>query len=338
MRIFCSNSKPSELTPARTFWRGAVIVSTILAACTFAYAANVNGRIRGVVTDPQEAVVPGAQITATNLATGIKFSTVSGQDGGYYFAQLPIGSYSITATERGFQTFTASGIQLNIDQEFVEPIQLKIGAATDVVEVTESSVQVDTTDSELSNVVDAKQLVELPLIGRNFANLELTLPGVQSASAGERIGGPSVSGAQEQQSAYMINGADTNDFALNTQLISPVLDAIAEFNLIDGPLNAEYDRNSGGIVSASIKSGTNHVHGDVFEFYRDTFLNTNNFFQKSVSGKHVAVSPYHQNIVGGTVGTPILKDKLFVFGAFQAAPCAHAAGQRFSDHLYRRQS
>ena len=320
MRFFKLHSAASALLPARSFWRGMVIVSTLAAACLCAYAANVNGRIRGVVTDPQSSVIAGANVTATNVATGVKYVAVSGQDGGYYFAQLPIGAYTVTATMQGFQTFTATGIVLNIDQEYVEPIQLKVGSITQEVKVTESSVQVDTTDSELSNVVDAQQMVELPLIGRNFANLELTLPGVQSASAGERVGGPSVSGAQEQQSAYMINGADTNDIALNTQLISPILDALSQFNLIDGPLNAEYDRNSGGIVSASMKSGANQIHGDAFEFYRDTFLNTNNFFQKSATGQHVTVSPYHQHIVGGTVGAPILRNKLFVFGAFQAAP------------------
>jgi len=320
MQFFKLHSAASVLMPTRSFWRGMVIVSTLAIACLCAYAANVNARIRGVVTDPQGAVLPGAHVTATNTATGVKYVTVAGQDGVYYFAQLPIGSYTVTATMQGFQTFTATGIVLNIDQEYVEPVQMKVGSITTEIKVTESSVQVDTTDSELSNVVDAQQMVELPLIGRNFANLELTLPGVQGTSFGERVGGPSVSGAQEQQSAYMINGADTNDIALNTQVISPVLDALAQFNMIDGPLNAEYDRNSGGIVSASMKSGTNSVHGDAFDYYRDTFLNTNGFFQKHVDGSHATVSPYHQHIVGGTVGAPILKDKLFIFGAFQAIP------------------
>jgi hypothetical protein len=171
---------------------------------------------------------------------------------------------------------------------------------------------------QFSNIVDSTQLVELPLIGRNFTALELTLPGVQAGS--DRFGAYSVSGSQSQQSEYLINGADTNDIALNTQVLNPILDAVGEFNLIDGPLNAEYDRNSGGIVSASIKSGTSKFHGDAFEFYRDTFLNTNNFFQKHANGTYAAVSPYHQNIAGGTVGGPILKNKLFIFGAFQASP------------------
>ena len=320
MRFFRLQNTAHVLMPTRLFLRSLVIALTITAACLCANAANVNGRISGVVTDPQDAVIAGSQITATNTQTGVKYTTVSGADGGYLFAELPIGSYTVTAASQGFQMFSATGIVLNIDQEYVEPIHLKLGSASEVVQVTESSVQVDTTDMQFSNNVGAQQMTELPLIGRNFSALELILPGVQSAAGGERIGGYSVSGSQQQQTEFLINGADTNDITLNSQVLNPILDAISEFNMIDGPLNAEYDRNSGGIVSASIKSGTNSVHGDAFEFYRDTFLNTNNFFQKLVSGAYKAVSPYHQHIYGGTVGAPILKNKLFIFGAYQATP------------------
>lgn len=326
MRFFRFNGATSVLTPNRFCWRSIAILFIVVAASFCAYAANVNGRISGIVTDQQSAVIAGAKITATNTATGVKYETVSGQDGGYYFAQVPPGSYTVTATMQGFQTFTATGIVINIDQQYVEPIQMKVGSITTEVKVSESSVQVDTTDSQLSNVVDSKQMVELPLINRNFAGLALSLPGVQNLPSGERVGGVSVSGAQNQQSAYLINGADTNDIALNTQVISPILDALAQFNLIDGPLNPEYDRNSGGIISASMKSGTNTVHGDAFDFYRDTFLNTNNFFQKHVDGSHSTVSPFHEHFVGGTVGGPILKDKLFLFGAFQAHPARTPQG------------
>ena len=306
-------------------WRNIVVIFTLAVACVCAQAANVNARIRGLVTDPQDAVIAGAQITATNIATGVKYTTVSGQDGGYFFPQLPIGSYSVSASMQGFQRFNATGIVLNIDQEYVEPIQMKIGSAAEVVEVTASAVQVDTTDMQFSNIVDSTQMVELPLLGRNFAGLQLTLPGVQAAGA-DRISGYSVSGSQQQQTAFTINGADTNDIALNTQVITPILDALSQSNLISGPMNAEYDRNSGAIVSASIKSGSNTVHGAAWDFYRDTFLNTNNFFQKKVSGDYTPVSPYHQHIVGGTVGAPILKNKLFVFGAFQASPARQPQG------------
>jgi hypothetical protein len=258
------------------------------------------------------------KVTALNEATGVKFETVSGPDGSYQFLQLPVGTYTISVAATGFKSFTAKGIVLSIDQEYVEPVKLTVGSTAEVVEVAASPVQVNTSDMELSNVVNSDQMVELPLIGRNFTGLELTLPGVQASS--DRFGTFSVSGAQAQQSSYLINGADSNDISLNTPVFGgsgPNLDAIDQFNLIDGPLNAEYDRNSGGIVSATIKVGTNHFHGDAFGFYRDTFLNTANFYQHNISTGAAVVSTFHQNIFGGTVGGPIFRDKLFFFGAYQ---------------------
>jgi hypothetical protein len=184
---------------------------------------------------------------------------------------------------------------------------------------------------QINNVVEAAQMVELPNISRSFTTFETIEPGVQAAS--DRFGGYSADGAQSQQSSFLINGADVNDLAINTIGLSPVLDAVAEFNLVTGPLNAEYDRNSGGIVNATLKTGTNQFHGDAFEFYRDTFLNTGNYFNNvaavaavPASGanpgtpaipQHKLVSPYHQNIFGGTLGGPIFKDKLFFFAAYQ---------------------
>jgi len=315
-----------------SFWRGAALAVLLVGALQFAMAADVNARIKGVVTDPQGAVLPGIKVTATNDATGVKFDTTTGADGGYFFAQLPVGTYSVSVAATGFKSFTATGIVLNIDQEYVEAIKLTVGSTAEVVEVAASSVQVNTSDMELSNVVNSEQIVELPLINRNFTGLELTLPGVQASS--DRFGTYSVSGGQTQQSEFLINGADTNDIALNTLVISPNIDAIDQFNLIDGPLNAEYDRNSGGIVSATLKQGTNHIHGDAFEFYRDTFLNTANFYQHSVSTGKAVVAPYHQNIPGFTVGGPIMRDKFFGFVGYQAirqrVPQAGGSAQVYS--------
>ena len=296
-------------------WHRIVLGAILAVSFSYAHAADVNAHIKGTVTDPTGAVIAKANVIAVNEATGVKYTTVSQADGGYLFPQLPIGTYTIKVSASGFKEFSVTGIILNINQEYVEPAVLSIGSSSDLVEIHADAVQVNTTDSQLSNIVNSGQMVELPLIGRNFTQLELTQPGVQLPD--NRFGTFSVSGAQSQQSEYLVNGADTNDFALNTIAFVPNLDAIDQFNLIDGPLNAEYDRNSGGIVSATIKQGSNHIHGGVFEFYRDTFLNTNNFFQKSATGAPTPVSPYHQNIFGGTLGAPILKDKLFIFGAYQ---------------------
>ena len=283
-----------------------------------AHAVDVNARIRGTITDPSNAILPGIEVVATNQATGVKFRTKSNTDGEYLFPELPVGTYTVYVMAPGFKSFEAKGIVLTIDQEFTEPVRLDVGSSTETLEVAADSVQVNTTDMQLNNVVDSTQMTEYPLIGRNFTGLELIEPGVQASS--DRFGTSSVSGSQTQQSEFLVNGADTNDLALNTLTYTPNLDAIDQFNLIEGPLNAEYDRDSGGIVTATIKQGTNHFHGDLFEFYRDTFLNTNGWFQKSfnAAGQRTdTIAKYHQNIFGGTIGGPIVKDKLFLFLAYQ---------------------
>ena len=289
------------------------------ASISLAHAADVTGRIKGSVTDPSGAVVPNTQVVATNQATGVKYFTKTQSDGAYIFQSLPVGTYSIGTTAIGFKSFAASGIVLNIDQEYVEPIQLSTGSAAETVEVRADAVQVNTTDMQLNNVVDAAQIVAYPLVSRSFTSLELILPGVQQPS--DRFGGNySVNGSESQQSSYLINGADTNDFALNSIGIEPNIDALDQFNLITGPLNAEYSRNSGAIVSTVVKAGTSRFHGDAFEFYRDTFLNTPGFFntQTSATGALIKITPpFHQNLFGGTIGGPILKDKLFFFAAYQ---------------------
>lgn len=284
----------------------------LLGAC--AYAVEVTARIKGTVTDPSGAVISNVAVTATNTATGVVMTTTTSSSGDYIFHKLPIGTYSVSVAVHGFNRFTATGIVLNIDQEYVLPIKLTIGSSIETVEVQANAVQVNTTDMQLANVVDSHEITELPLIGRAFTSLELILPGVQ-ASSDRFTNNYSVNGSQTQQSAYVINGADTNDLPLNTITFQPNIDALQEFNLLTGPLNAEYDRNSGAIVSAAIKQGTNRFHGDVFEFYRDTFLNTRNFFQKNPITLPTPI--FHQNIFGGTVGGPLLKDKLFFFFAYE---------------------
>jgi len=174
------------------FWQRFAVALSLLAVLGTAWAADTNGRIRGTVSDPSGAVVAGVKISATNTATGVVFQTVSGTDGVYLFPQLPVGTYSVSAVSSGFKKFDASGIVLNIDQEYVQDLHLAVGSASDVVQVNASAVQVDTSEMQLSNVINSQQMEELPLIGRNFTGLELTLPGVQASS--DRFGSYSVSG------------------------------------------------------------------------------------------------------------------------------------------------
>ena len=293
----------------RSFATQLLTVATLaIASFGSAHAADVTARIRGIITDPKGAVIPDITVTATNVSTGVNFTTQSQGNGTYEFLHLPIGTYSISASGPGFGTFTANGIRLDIDTEYVEPVQLAVGGDQQNVTVAADAVQVDTSNMQLNNVVEAAQIVELPLVGRNFTQLEQLLPGVQAQS--DRFASYSANGAQAQQSSFLLNGTDTNDLPLNGLTFSPSPDALSEFNLITSSLNPEYSRNSGAIVSATFKTGTNHFHGDAFDFYRDTFLNTKSYFQN-------APSKFHQNLFGGTLGGPILRDKLFGFGSYQ---------------------
>jgi hypothetical protein len=277
--------------------------------CTqFALGQSVYAGIHGTVIDPSGAVVPAVQVVATNVATNVSYTATTKSNGYYEFLQVPVGTYVVTASKNQFKSFKTNPVTLVLNQQFNLPISLQLGQSSETVEVNAQAVQADTTNTQIQSVVEASQITSMPLIGRNWTQLEQLSPGVQGSS--DRFGTFSVSGSQSNQSSYLINGMDSNDLPLNTPLIIPSADAIQEFNLIQNSINPEYGRNSGAIVSAVIKNGTNQFHGDVFEFYRDTFLNDANYFQKT---KPI----FHQNTFGGTLGGPVWKDKSFFFVSYQ---------------------
>ncbi|HEY6943512.1 MAG TPA: carboxypeptidase-like regulatory domain-containing protein [Candidatus Acidoferrum sp.] len=272
-----------------------------------AKADNLYASIRGTVTDPTGAVVPGVTLTAINRATGVSYSTTSQADGAYAFLQLQIGDYDVTAQKQGFTKFLLSKLHLDVNQVYALDVKMEVGQLSETVTVEASAVQVNTSSPQLGGVVDANAIVNMPLIGRNWINLQQTQPGVVGASDGR--GGFATNGSQSQQNSFLVNGTDTNDIALNTPLIIPSPDAIAEFRMVTGTINPEYGRNSGATINALVKSGTNSFHGDVFEFYRDPFLNAKNFFAPA--------AVFHQNQFGGTIGGPIWKRHIFGFFSYQ---------------------
>ena len=272
-------------------------------------AQEVVAHIRGTVTDPSGAGVPGATITATNTQTKVAFTVPSKDDGTYEFLSLPPGTYDVTVTKTGFRTASTHNITLTLNQIYDLPISLQVGEVTESVQVEANPVQVETTTTQLGTIINAKQIVDLPLLGRNWTQLQQLVPGAVSQSDSNRTN-YAINGSESQQNSFLLNGADAVDYRLNAVGLAPSPDAIDQFNLIDSTINAEYGRNSGGILNAIIKSGTNQFHGSAFEFYRDTFLNARNFF---------SVSPpvFHQNQYGGTVGGPIWKDHTFFFLSYQ---------------------
>jgi len=277
-----------------------------------AKADNLYASIRGTVTDPTGAVISGAKLTVTNAATGIVFSTTSSSSGTFSFLQLPIGDYSLRTEQTGFKTYQASGIHLDLDQVFTLEVKLALGATSEQIVVEANPVQVEQTDMQLGTTISGQQIVDIPLNGRNFTQLQQLEPGVVGTSDrfGGNLGGFSGNGAETQQNSFLINGNDSNDAVLNVALIVPNPDAIGEFRMVTNTLNPEYGRNSGSIINAAIKNGTNAFHGDGFEFYRDTFMDAGAWFTPGPS-------PFHQNQYGGTIGGPIVKNHAFFFFSYE---------------------
>ncbi|HKW62462.1 MAG TPA: carboxypeptidase regulatory-like domain-containing protein [Candidatus Acidoferrum sp.] len=274
-----------------------------------AKADELYGRIRGLASDSTGAALPGVDLKLTNEGTGVSLDLKSEADGGFVFINLQPGSYSLTATKASFKTFQVKGIKVEPNQIYVQGVVMELGAISETVEVSANPAQVEQTSMQLTATINSKTITDLPLNGRNWITLQQTLPGVVNSES-RFTTSFSTNGSQGQQNSYLINGTDYNDLPLNTPLASPSPDAIDEVKMVTNTINPEYGRNSGAIMNAITKSGTNQFHGTGFDFYRDTFLNTKNFFQKTAS-------TFHQNQYGGTIGGPIIKNKTFFFFSLQ---------------------
>lgn len=299
-----------------------------LLAAPQAIAQNLYGTIRGTVVDPSGAIVPGATVTLSNVGTGITKSITTGADGTFEFVNLLApADYDVSVTKSGFRAFASQHIHLNVNQVYVVSAALEVGNVAQTVTVEASTAQIDTTTMQLGTTISNRTIVDLPLNGRNWTQLQQLEPGVVASS--DRFGTYSTNGAETQQNSFLVNGVDTNDLPLNEPAIIPSPDALGEFRMITNTINPEYGRNSGAIMNAVIKNGTNGFHGDGFEFYRDTFLDARSFFQSSVS-------PFQQNQFGGTLGGPIVKDHAFFFVSYEGTrattPQAFAAPTVFDSN------
>ena len=281
-----------------------------------AHGQEVYSRVRGTVTDASGAAVSGATIKATNTATGIDYTTTSNSAGAYEFLQLPIGPYTITATQQGFETYTASGITLTVGQIYVQNITLKVGAVSATVNVEGNPAQVEMTSMQRGDTILSKQIVDLPLNGRNWLELHALAPGVVASS--DRFGTFATNGNETQQNSYLINGADNNDVLLNNAWFTPSPDAIAEFQLVTSTINPEYGRNSGGVINFVTKSGTSQFHGTAHWDHRHEEFNANSFF----NNRSGIARPLYRYMIGGySFGGPAYipkafnrkKEKLFFF-------------------------
>lgn len=285
---------------------------------------TVTAAISGTVTDAQESVVPGAHVTVTDTERGTTFTTESNAQGFYNLPAIPIGSYTLKAEAKGFQTSVHPAFELQINQSLKLDVKLQVGNVEQTVQVTTEAPLLQSQSTQLATVIDSKATKDLPLATRNYVQLTLLAPGTtnpnpQSLTTVQTPAGagrPYVNGNREQEDNFLLDGMDNNQASDNLVGYNPSVDAIQEFREITSNAPAEYGNFMGAIVSSAIRSGTNQLHGDLFEFLRNDKLNAapwqNGFTPGSVKPK------LRWNMYGGTLGGPIAKNKLFFFVDYQA--------------------
>jgi hypothetical protein len=297
----------------------ALFFSMVLALATPLSAQKDAGAIVGLVRDASGAVVTGAKVTVTDVDRGIQLTLSTNDQGEYVASPLRIGRYSVTVEKQGFKKEVAGPVQVNIQDRVSVDLKLQAGAATEVITVTSESAQLETETSELGQVVDSRRINALPLNGRNYAQLALLGTGVAPAEPGSRVEttfGFSAGGARSLQNNFLLDGVDNNanlGDVLNgsAYVVQPAVDAIAEFKVETNAYSAEFGRGNGAIMNAVIKSGTNQLHGDVWEFLRNEKVDATNAFDQ------FGQQPYKQNQFGFTLGGPLVKNKMFLFGDYE---------------------
>lgn len=290
-----------------------------------AQAQQDQGTITGTVTDPTGAAVPGASVTVSEIDTGFTQTRTSDKSGVFTVAPLKIGVYEVKASAPGFSAVEQSDLHLHAQERFAVTLQLKVGSATETVNVSTEGAQMQTEESSTGQVVSTKTIDETALNGRNYLYIAQLTAGVlppTQGSRGEAKGDFSANGQRPEQNNFILDGVDNNvnlaDFLNNASfVIKPPPDALQEFSVQTSDYSAELGHDAGGVVNASIKSGTNNLHGSLWEYFRNDKLNNRDYFQPTKP-------EYRQNQFGATLGGPIIKNKLFLFGDVEASRIIYA--------------
>ncbi len=305
-----------SLTIRLFVWTAALLLGA--SPALFAQGEIASATLNGTVTDPSGSAVPNAKITLTNTATGLTRTTQSNDAGLYSFVRVPVGVYDLTVEATGFRTSKRTGISLAVGAVATLDVGLEIGATQETVTVSATDAPlIETTRSQTSTVINERAVAELPLNGRNFLDIAVSTPGVTRDPT--RTGDLSFGGQRGTSNSLLVDGADSNNvfFMQSTgragtgrNPYSFSQDAVQEFQVNTSGYNAEIGRAGGGVINVITKSGTNDVHGTVFEFYRDKALNANTWENNR---RGIPKRAYHFNQFGGNIGGPIVKNKIFFF-------------------------
>src|SRR5215204_1467015 len=295
------------------------IVPTILFVLAGPVSAQrTSGQLTGTITDPNGAAVVGATVSATQTSTNLRRDVTTNEEGHYSITDLPIGEYKICVKGSGFKESLVTNVTVNVASVTRQDFKLEVGAVGEVVTITSDTIQVETQTGTLGEVIDGQQVRELPLNGRSFVQLTQLVPGVapqnnfDSKNKGLFAGVDfSVNGNSAQSNLFLTDGANNNDTGSNrTILLYPSIEAIAEFKMLRNSYGPEYGQAAGSIISIATRGGTNDFHGSLFYFGRNDKLNAGEFFANAGgAGK----DKLRRNDFGGSIGGPIIKDRLFFF-------------------------
>jgi hypothetical protein len=309
--------------------RARIILAFVLVAAVSLSAQTFRGTILGSVTDAQGAVVAGAKVTVKNVGTGLERTTETSANGSYSLPELPIGTYTVTITQAGFQTFVTTGVTVDVASERRVDAAMKPGQVSTKVEVTGDTLPlVETTTNDLGGILTAETVQDMPVNGRDYTKLIYLNPGVagspdQISDSPGSYGEFTMNGARGRSNNYLLDGTDMNDGYRNDPAINEAgvfgtpsailpIDAVADLNVISNFL-PEYGRNAGGVVNIVTKSGTNNWHGTAGEYFRNDALDARNYF--NFAGQPKAL--FHNNQYGVSLGGPIVKDRTFFFADYE---------------------
>ena len=304
---------PSFKAPRAARW---LVVLFCLLVPTTVFAQGTGGRIIGHVTDATEAALAQVKVTLVNEANGASRDAQTNATGDYSFVQVPVGTYRLEFDLTGFKKNVRHDVSLDINQVLTLNMVLQVGEAREVVDVTSEAPLVDTTSTQLGTVVNDRAIVQLPLNQRDTYQFLSLQPGVQSQVGADlyfgsdNAGSVSVNGGRGRSNNFNVNGGDANDMFANLPTVQPSPDTVQEFRILTNTFDAEYGRNSGSVVNVVTKSGSNEIHGNVYEFFRNKVLNAQGFFDSTKAA-------FIQNQFGGTIGGPIKKDRTFFFASYE---------------------
>jgi hypothetical protein len=303
-----------------------ICLSMALLAATMS-AQFDSAAVVGNVRDEKGGPISGAKVTVLNTATGISVSNTTGESGDYTFPTVRIGTYKVTAEKTGFTTGVADNVTITVNARQRVDLTLRVGQVSEIVNVEASTPLLESDSSSKGQVIAAKQVVELPLQGRSYANLALLSPGVRQSTSGNqggiatrREGSYNVNGLRSVWNNFLLDGIDNNFYGTTNQGYSnqatqPSPDSVAEFRLIVNAYSAEFGRSGGAVMNVASKSGTNKLHGSLWEFLQNEKLNATGFFKPTLNQKPVN----KRNQFGATIGGPILKDRTFFFADYEGS-------------------